>query len=342
MRGSAFTLLFAAFLVAGVQGHGWLSYPESRNSRANALPTTPAGIAYNRNAGNGRAEYNLECGSCQPARMNQPGVCGDPFQTVTNPSLGSYFANMAPMAATTFSAGQRVRFSWTITTNHGGFFGFKICPQRTGLTQACFDANVLQRADGLGTRTYILSRQYSGPFQRQGIDPDFVYFTPEYIIPSNINCAGGCVLQSEYHSLNSCSTPCENTAQCIGNGLDYNGLRNPVLNQFNMPACSMGPDFGNGERFHNCADIIITGSNGGGPTPPGPTPPSPPPPSGCRAFAPSGGACSASVCCPNRDCGGAPPASPPPPQPPVCSRTAAPGGACGASAGGTCCPSGQW
>lgn len=52
----------------------------------------------------------------------------------------------------------------------------------------------------------------------------------------------------EYHSLNSCSTPCENTAQCIGNGLDYNGLHNPVLNQFNMPACSMGPDFGNGER----------------------------------------------------------------------------------------------
>lgn len=44
-----------------------------------------------------------------------PGVCGDPFQTVTNPSLGSYFANMAPMAATTFSAGQRVRFSWTVS-----------------------------------------------------------------------------------------------------------------------------------------------------------------------------------------------------------------------------------
>ncbi|WIA39808.1 hypothetical protein OEZ86_005861 [Tetradesmus obliquus] len=105
----------------------------------------------------------------------------------------------------------------------------------------------------------------------------------------------------ECHSLNSCSTPCENTAQCIGNGLDYNDLRNPVLNQFNMPACSMGPDFGNGEHFHNCADIIITGSNGGGPAPPGPTPPSPPPPSGCRAFAPSGGACSASVCCPNRE-----------------------------------------
>ncbi|WIA39807.1 hypothetical protein OEZ86_005860 [Tetradesmus obliquus] len=143
MRGSAFTLLFAAFLVAGVQGHGWLSYPESRNSRA--LAPTP-----------------------YPPRLRGLRVCGDPFQTVTSPSLGSYFANMAPMAATTFSAGQRVRFSWTITTIHGGFFRFKICPQRTGLTQACFVANVLQRADGLGTRTYILSRQYSGPFQRQG------------------------------------------------------------------------------------------------------------------------------------------------------------------------------
>jgi hypothetical protein len=32
-----------------------------------------------------------------------------------------------------------------ITCNHGGFFTFKICPLRTGLTQACFDANPLMR-----------------------------------------------------------------------------------------------------------------------------------------------------------------------------------------------------
>jgi hypothetical protein len=42
--------------------------------------------------------------------------------------------------------------------------------------------------------------------------------------------------------------------QCIGNGLDYNGLRNPVLNQFNMAPCNMRSDSrtGNGERFYNC------------------------------------------------------------------------------------------
>jgi hypothetical protein len=32
-----------------------------------------------------------------------------------------------------------------ITMNHGGFFTFKICPLRTGLTQACFDTNILRR-----------------------------------------------------------------------------------------------------------------------------------------------------------------------------------------------------
>jgi hypothetical protein len=40
------------------------------------------------------------------------------------------------------------------------------------------------RADGLGTRSYILMAG----------NGDFT--TPEYIIPSNVNCASGCVLQS--------------------------------------------------------------------------------------------------------------------------------------------------
>lgn len=42
-------------LTCGVQGHGWLSFPESRNSRLNQV--APGGLAYNRMNGNGRATW---------------------------------------------------------------------------------------------------------------------------------------------------------------------------------------------------------------------------------------------------------------------------------------------
>jgi predicted carbohydrate-binding protein with CBM5 and CBM33 domain len=57
MRGGALTLLLAAVLVAGVHGHGWLSFPESRNSRLNTASTTPVQLQNNRMNGNGRAKF---------------------------------------------------------------------------------------------------------------------------------------------------------------------------------------------------------------------------------------------------------------------------------------------
>jgi hypothetical protein len=54
--------------------------------------------------------------------------------------------------------------------------------------------------------------------------------------------------------------PCENEAQCRGNGLDYNGFRNPVHNLSpNMARCNMRSDSlqGNGERFYNCECVSV-------------------------------------------------------------------------------------
>jgi predicted carbohydrate-binding protein with CBM5 and CBM33 domain len=65
-------LLLAVLFVAGVHGHGWLSFPESRNSRLNSL--APVGLQYNRMNGNGRAAYlpkNPGAGV-----INQPGEHG--------------------------------------------------------------------------------------------------------------------------------------------------------------------------------------------------------------------------------------------------------------------------
>jgi predicted carbohydrate-binding protein with CBM5 and CBM33 domain len=65
-------LLLVALFVAGVNGHGWLSFPESRNSRLNQVaPTGSPGLQYNRMNGNGRAAYLPE--SLNPVVMNQPG-----------------------------------------------------------------------------------------------------------------------------------------------------------------------------------------------------------------------------------------------------------------------------
>jgi predicted carbohydrate-binding protein with CBM5 and CBM33 domain len=50
----ALALLALLSTAPGVQAHGWLSYPESRNSRLNAV--APGGLAYDRMSGNGRAE----------------------------------------------------------------------------------------------------------------------------------------------------------------------------------------------------------------------------------------------------------------------------------------------
>ena len=75
------------------------------------------------------------------------GVCGDPWQTLpANSPHGNYFASR-PFggAVRTYTAGSRIRLSWVLTTNHGGWVGFKLCPRTTNLDQGCFDQNPLMR-----------------------------------------------------------------------------------------------------------------------------------------------------------------------------------------------------
>jgi hypothetical protein len=74
------------------------------------------------------------------------GVCGDPFQGITDKALDGYWARTTLTPSATYSVDQRVRFTWQLTTNHGGYVAFKICNRNTGLDQACFDANPLSRS----------------------------------------------------------------------------------------------------------------------------------------------------------------------------------------------------
>jgi hypothetical protein len=93
----------------------------------------------------------LETGGVMP----QPGPCGDPWQTITDPALRSYVFNLPwgeaarlktpsnPNAnIVTFTAGQRVTFQWFTQAKHTGYYRIKLCPRR------CVHSTVLLQALG--------------------------------------------------------------------------------------------------------------------------------------------------------------------------------------------------
>lgn len=70
MNSGLLVLFVAGLFVAGVQGHGWLSFPESRNSRVNRLwATTPGPLQGNRMNGNGQAAWIPRTTTPQPGEI---------------------------------------------------------------------------------------------------------------------------------------------------------------------------------------------------------------------------------------------------------------------------------
>jgi hypothetical protein len=127
------TALAAALWVAGhfnlVSAHGYLKSPKPRNV-----------IMY------GEKKYEATAGNCVgpqpypplPPRNLSP--CGDPFQDAkTN------FINEPGAPQATYTMGATIDLSVDVTVNHGGYFEFRLCPRKTGLTEDCFKSNVLER-----------------------------------------------------------------------------------------------------------------------------------------------------------------------------------------------------
>lgn len=330
-RGLAALGTLLALLAPGALGHGWLAVPESRNSLRNTDNSLPAAIAYTRQSGNGFAP-------ALGGTVGNPGVCGDPWQDLTDARYANYFGALAwgaafagtGKAAPVYQAGQRVTLTWQITAVHGGFISFKLCPRSSSLDQACFNANVLQRADGAGPQVWHTTTSAAG------------IYSAEFVLPAGVSCPNGCVLQWEYYTGNSCVPPCLNRDLAACAPYDKRGI---------LPNCG-APGASAGERFHNCADIIIQG----GTTPPPQCPPSCPVANACQTGGgcntatgtcvplvskADGTACQSGVCRSGACVTSSPAPSPSPSPAPRCSVTASPGGACGASAGGACCPSGQ-
>jgi len=188
---------------------------------------------------------------------------------------------MTTSSQATYNAGSVINLGWWIQVNHGGRIGVKVCPSKS-ISQACFDQNPLFRADAPSERfVYIMSGPSLGSLSMNA----------NFRLPTGVSCTGGCVLQWEYLTMNSCFEPC-NSAVCG----QYANRVNPITGQRGMANCCLGsgcPAANVPEVFRNCADITINGSGGGGVPPPAPT---------CSRTAAPGAQCGGGTCCPSGQC----------------------------------------
>jgi hypothetical protein len=201
------TVALLAF-VSTVRGHGYLADPAARNVQHNSdycpgcLNAGGPWLVYS--AGRGRPRY---------------GVCGDPWNGPKHHEAGGKYATPI-RTARTFKSGQVFTARVVLTANHVGRWSLRLCP-RIKPTQSCFDAHVLQRADGKGPYTPVPGNKST--------------FRVRYKLPRGLKCKR-CVVQWTYETGNSCNPP---------------GIPRPNPG---LDSCKRST---NGEQFWNCADVRI-------------------------------------------------------------------------------------
>ncbi|XP_037041216.1 uncharacterized protein LOC119077953 [Bradysia coprophila] len=181
-----FALLLVVALVAGVNSHGRLMRPPSRSSvwRVPEFQSLNPPPNWNDN--------ELFCGARHQAVNpgTDCGVCGDPINAATprpNEMGGQFYRGIITGR---YTAGQIIDIDIDMTQYHRGFMEFRLCTtpgNGAGETQACFNQNLLQRADGGGSRTEVT---------RTG------WYHMRYRLPANVRCAR-CVLQWNYRAGNN-------------------------------------------------------------------------------------------------------------------------------------------
>ncbi|XP_045606928.2 uncharacterized protein [Procambarus clarkii] len=182
-----------------VEGHGRLMEPVSRSSAWRKGFDTP--INYNDNelfCGGFKVQYEDNDGQC--------GVCGDNWadpQPRDNEAGGTYGTGLI---VANYTMGQEVTVEVDLTTNHKGYFEFRLCVNNDVtkiITQECLDQHLLQKADGSGTQEYI------------HIDEPEWHNTT-VTLPKDVVCTQ-CVLQWHYHAGNAWGD-CGNGTEAVGCG----------------------------------------------------------------------------------------------------------------------------
>merc|ERR1712080_809833 len=140
-----------AFHSSGSQpppSHGRLMNPPSRASQWRFGFDNPPDYNDNRGFCGGAAHQHLEMGG-------KCGICGDPYDGPWPHEVGGEYANGHIVAE--YKQGQEVEVAVELTTNHLGFFNFRLCPNNNvnqDPKQDCFDDHMLEFDTG-HTKHYI-------------------------------------------------------------------------------------------------------------------------------------------------------------------------------------------
>jgi len=96
----------------------------------------------------------IDCLCATPCPL-PTGVCGDPFEGGSAPGFGPTSRSMSltyPSQSTV--PNDRITITVNFTANHGGKFGFGICPRTSNLDQPCFNRNPLTRVNVPGEKWF--------------------------------------------------------------------------------------------------------------------------------------------------------------------------------------------
>ncbi|KAG8199107.1 hypothetical protein JTE90_016244 [Oedothorax gibbosus] len=154
-----FFLIISLCGIRSVCCHARLMEPPSRSSMWRNGYETPTN--YDDNGlycGGFQVQWQRNSGKC--------GICGDPYDMPhprDNEAGGKYGRGII---SKTYTSGQVIEAIVDVTTNHRGYFEFKICPNnnvKKEASQECLDKHVLRLAKG-GTKYYITDYKRSGDF----------------------------------------------------------------------------------------------------------------------------------------------------------------------------------
>ncbi|XP_047992371.1 uncharacterized protein LOC125231068 [Leguminivora glycinivorella] len=184
-------LLASASLVLG---HGRVTQPPSRASAWRLGFPTPANYDDDGlNCGGFSTQWSSNGGKC--------GICGDSY-SIPPPrphELGGMYGIGVVVAK--YLPGATIPTTTHLTASHMGYWEFRLCPDPTDNTQACFDKHLLVSEDG--------DTKYS-PTRGSGM------YEVNYKLPSGLVC-DHCVLQWRYVAGNNWGT-CNNGTSGLGCG----------------------------------------------------------------------------------------------------------------------------
>jgi len=178
-------LCLIAFVVQ-VNSHGRVMVPVNRSSVWRQPQFAGSNPPTNWN------DNEIWCGAAHQTDIpgSNCGPCGDPIgagRPRPNELGGSWDRGII---VGRYTAGQTITIEVEMTQSHLGFMEFRLCANpgnNAGESQACFNQNLLQRADGGGSRVVVTGTGW---------------YRVQFRLPANVRCTR-CVLQWNYRAGNN-------------------------------------------------------------------------------------------------------------------------------------------